>query len=85
MNRVRVTIDELALNGLEPVARRALVDGLRTELLRVLSDPADRRAWARARSMPAIKLGQLTLEPGAAGGRTLGVKLAGAIGRVLRR
>jgi hypothetical protein len=79
MSRVRVTIDVLALKGLEPVARRALVDGLRTELSRVLSDPADRRAWAGAHRTPVIKLAQLTLEPGAPGGRKLGVKLAGAI------
>jgi hypothetical protein len=85
MRRVRVSIDELALKGLAPVERRALVDGLRAELSRMLSDPADRRAWARAHRTPVMKLGQMTLEPGAAGGRTLGAKLAGAIGRRLRR
>jgi hypothetical protein len=84
MSRVHVIIDELALKGLEPVERRALVDGMRAELSCVLSGPADRRDWGRSHRTPVIKLGQMTLEQGAAGGRALGVKLAGAIGRRLR-
>jgi hypothetical protein len=84
MSRVRVPIDELVLKGLEPAERQALVDGLRTELSRVLSDPAGRRAWARAHRTPVIKLGQMTLEPGAAGGRKLGGGLALGIAKRLK-
>jgi hypothetical protein len=79
MSRVRVTIDELALKGLEPLQRQALVEGLRAELSRVLKDPASRRAWARAHRTPVIKLGPMTLEPGIAGGVKFGSGLARGI------
>ena len=42
MSRIRVTIDELVLKGIAAGDRNALVDGLRSELARVLSDPVAR-------------------------------------------
>jgi hypothetical protein len=83
MSRVRVTIDELVLTGLEPIQRRALVEGLRAELSRVLRDPAT-RSGVRSIRTPIVKLGRLPLEPGAAGGRKLGGALAHSIGGKLK-
>jgi hypothetical protein len=84
MSRVRVTIDELALTGFAPPERKALVDGLRAELSRALADPAARREWAHAHRTPVIKLGQMTLEPGIAGGRKFGGGLAHSIAERLK-
>jgi hypothetical protein len=84
MSRVHVTIDELALKGLEPLQRQALVEGLRAELSRVLKDPAGRRVWARAHRTPVIKLGPMTLEPGSAGGAKFGGGLARGIAKQLK-
>jgi len=83
MSRVRVTIDQLVLKGLEPAERKALVEGLQTELSRVLADPSA-RAGARAHRTPALKLGGVPFEPGPAGSRKLGAKVAGAIGKGLK-
>jgi hypothetical protein len=85
VSRVRVTIDELVMKGLEPLQRQALVEGLRAELSRVLKDPPDRRTWARTHRTPVIKLGPMPLEPGAAGGAEFGRGLArGIINRKLK-
>jgi hypothetical protein len=83
MSRVRVTIDELVLKGLEPLQRQALVDGLRAEFSRMFSDPATRES-VRSNRTPIVKLGRLPLEAGAAGGRQFGGALAHSIGRKLK-
>ena len=79
-----MTIDTLALKGLDAAAGRALVEGLRSELTRVLSDPAARTEWARSRRMPVLRLGPLPLEPGSLGSRKLGQGMARAIGKGLK-
>jgi hypothetical protein len=84
MSRVRVTIDQLVLKGLEPVERKALVEGLQRELSQVLSDPVARAEWARPHRTPVLRLGQLPLESGASGGRKFGKQMARAIGRRLK-
>lgn len=84
MSRVHVTIDRLVLQGVGPVEQRALIDGLKTELARVLSDPAGRADWARSHRTPVVKLGRMTLEPGGAGGRRFGSGLARGIGARLK-
>ena len=81
MSVIHVTIDQLALKGFEPADRKALVEGLRTELSRVLSDPATRAEWARSRRTPVLRLGRMPLEPGAAGGRKFGSSVARGIGK----
>ena len=81
MSRVRVNIDSLVLGGLDPGARKALVEGLRAELSRALSDPAARAAWTRSQRTPVLRLGRMTLQPGATGGRALGVGVARAIAK----
>jgi hypothetical protein len=83
MSRVRVTIDELVLTGLDPIQRQALVEGLRAELSRVLRDPVT-RSGVRSNRTPVVRLGRLPLEPGAAGGRKFGGALAHSIGRKLK-
>jgi len=84
MSRIRVTIDELVLKGIASGDRNALVDGLRSELARVLSDPATRAEWATTHRTPVLRLGQLPLESGPSGGRTFGKSMARAIGRGLK-
>jgi len=85
MSRVWVTIDRLVLKGLEPIERKALVEGLQRELSRVLSDPATRAEWAHSHRTPVLRLGRLPLEQGAAGGRKVGTRLGNAIGKGLKR
>ncbi len=72
MSRIQVTIDQLALKGFDAADRKALVEGLRSELSRVLSDPAGRAEWARSRRTPVLRLGRMPVEPGLAGGRKFG-------------
>jgi hypothetical protein len=79
MSRVTLTIDRLALRGVDPSDAPALVEALKGELARVLAEaplgkPSSRSvALARAAAPP--------LEPGRAGARKLGVAAARAIGR----
>jgi hypothetical protein len=84
VSRVRVTIDQLILRGLDPPERTALVEGLRAELSRVLGDPAARAEWAKSHRTPVLKLGRMPFEPGFAGGRKFGGGLARAIGKGLK-
>jgi hypothetical protein len=84
MSRIRVTIDELVLKGIEARDRNALLDGLRSELARVLSDPAARVEWARTHRTPVLRLGQIPLESGPGGARKFGKGVARAIGRGLK-
>lgn len=84
MSRIRVTIDRLILKGFEASDRNALVEGLQGELSQVLSDPAARAEWARSRRMPVLKLGGMSLEPGASGGRKFGKQLGRGVGRGLK-
>jgi hypothetical protein len=84
MSVIHVTIDRLTLKGFDAADRKALVEGLRTELSRVLSDPATRAEWARSRRTPVLRLGRMPLEPGPAGGRKLGGSVARGIGKALK-
>ena len=38
MSRIRLTIDRVVLQGMDPAERNALVEGLRSELERMLAD-----------------------------------------------
>jgi len=84
VSRVRVTIDQLVLKGLEPADRRALVEGLQAELSQILSNPAARAAWGGSHRTPLLRLGRMPLEPGPSGGRKFGGGLARAIGKGLK-
>jgi hypothetical protein len=84
MSKIHVTIDRLALRGLDPPARHAFINGLKTELARTLADPAAREAWARSHRTPVLRLGRLGLDPGIGGARRFGAQVAKGIGRGLK-
>ena len=84
MSRIDVTIDHVVLRGLDPADRPAFVSGLMGELARALADRAG-MASAGSRRTPVLRLGHMTLEPGAAGARKLGGGIAGAINKGIRR
>jgi len=80
--RVKVTIERLVLRGMDPAARTAFVEGLRSDLARMLADPATRASLAAGsalRSTPVLRLGQAAMQPGISGARNLGAKVARAI------
>lgn len=82
MTRVRVTIDRIALAGMDAATRAAFVQGFKTELAAQLTG-RDRKP--RSRRTPVVRLGQVAIEPGPAGGRTLGAQVARGIGGRLVR
>jgi hypothetical protein len=84
MSRITLTIDRLVLKGVDAADGKALTEALRAELSRVLSDTATRADWARPHRTPVLRLGQIALEPGPAGGRKFGGGLARAIGKGLK-
>jgi hypothetical protein len=75
---VTLHIDQLVLRGIDPMDKHALADGLKTELARVLSDPATRAALGQSRRTPVMRLGRM------AGARALGGSVAKAIGKGMR-
>ena len=84
MSRIRLTIDALALQGIDAADSRALVEGLRSELARMLANPSARAEWARSHRTPVLRLGPIPLEAGSAGGRKFGKGMAQAIGKGLK-
>jgi hypothetical protein len=84
MSRIDVKIDRVILRGLDPADRHAFVSGLKGELSRALADRAGLPS-AGPRRTPVVRLGQMAIEPGAAGARKLGGGIAGAINKVIRR
>jgi len=81
---VTLHIDRLVLRGIDPMDKHALADGLKTELARVLGDPAMRASFAKSRRTPVMRLGRMAMEPGMVGARALGGGVAKAIGRGMR-
>jgi hypothetical protein len=79
MSKIHVTIDRLVLSGLDPAARHAFIAGLKTELTRALTDPAQRADWAKSRRTPVLRLGRVALDPGIGGARKLGGHVAKSI------
>ncbi len=72
------------MKGFDASQRQAVIDGLQSELTRVLSDPATRAQWAVARRTPVLRLGRMPLEPGINGSRKFGTGIAAGIGRGMR-
>jgi hypothetical protein len=83
MSRIRVNIDRIVFNGFEPAERKALVEGLRSELVRVLGDRGVRGEWAPHRT-EVLRLRGMSFEPGPTGNRRFGAGLGRAIGRGLK-
>ncbi len=84
VSRIRLTIDRLSIPAFESGDRRALVEGLRAELSRMLADPAARAQWSRSQRRPVLRLGQMPIEAGPAGGRRFGARIAAGIGKGLK-
>jgi|HubBroStandDraft_2_1064218.scaffolds.fasta_scaffold934555_2 hypothetical protein len=84
MSRVTVTIDRMMLHGMNAAERLALIDAIRSELTRVLADPATGITAAKSRHTPVMRLGPITMESGAAGARRLGTRIARGIGKGVR-
>jgi hypothetical protein len=84
MSRIHLTIDNLVLRGLDPAGQRAFVRSLRREMESFLANSAGRSEWARSHRTPVLRLGRMSLEPGAAGAGKLGGQVARSIGRGLK-
>jgi hypothetical protein len=84
MSRIRLTIDEIVLRGFAREDGHIVVEGLRSELARVLADPVARAAWARSHRTPVLRLGQIPIEAGPPGARKFGRGMAHAIGKGLK-
>jgi len=85
MSRLNVFIDRLAVGGLDAAERAAFEQGLRSELARALSDPAVlaqiHGRSSTLRSIPVLRLGKVSLQPGVSGARNLGRVVARAVGK----
>jgi hypothetical protein len=84
-SRIQLNIDRLVLRGVDPSNRAALVSAMKSELARILADPATRSAISRSRQTPFLRLGNITFEPGPAGARALGRNVGRSIGRGLQK
>ena len=84
MSRIRLTIDRLVLNGVQPLEARALTQALQSQLSHVLADRAARHEWARPHRTPVLKLAPMTLQPGTTGAQNFGRSLGSAVGRGLK-
>jgi hypothetical protein len=82
--RVSLHIDSLVLRGIDPANQQVFAQGLKTELKRMLSDPAARVGISRSRRTPVMRLGQLAMQPGVAGASKLAAGVARAIGRGMK-
>jgi hypothetical protein len=84
VSRIRVTIDRVVLNGVQPIEGKALTHALESQLSQALADRDTRHEWARSRRTPVLTLAPMTLSPGTAGARTFGRSLGGAVARGLK-
>jgi hypothetical protein len=85
MSRIRMTIDRLVLNGIEPLEGKALSQALRSQLSDILANRAARGEWARSHRTPAIKVRRMPLEAGTSGAEKFGRQVAMAVGKGLKQ
>jgi hypothetical protein len=83
MSRIRLTIDALILRGFEPAQGSAMAEALKSELARLLADPAVHQS-ARSHRTPVLRMGRIPIESGPAGGRKFGRRVAQGIARGLK-
>jgi hypothetical protein len=83
-SRISVTIDHLVLSGFEPTDGKAVAEGLKRELSRVLSEPSTRAHWASSGNTPVLRLPAMGLETGTSGRRKFGAGIARQIGKGLK-
>ncbi len=79
--RITVTIDRLALRGVDPRHAQALADGLKTELARALAESGSLERLRGAQGAPVLRLRPAPLDASRAGARRFGANLARAIGK----
>lgn len=79
VSRIRVHIDQVVFRGIPPADRKAVLEGLQSELWRMLAQPMAGMTLEHSYRTPVLKLGRMPLQPGPSGGRKFGVKLASAI------
>ena len=82
--RVTLHIDRLVLRGIDPLDQHALIDGLKSELARVLAQPATLEAIGDSRRTPVLRLGRVPMQPGRVGARALGAGVAKAIAKGIK-
>jgi plasmid stabilization system protein ParE len=92
MSSIHLHIDRIVLRGFEatdPQARNALVQGLETELTRLMADPAMRASLAQSgagsRRTPVLRAGKVPMAQDAAGARRMGIQIARSIGKGIAR
>ena len=84
MSRIEVKIDRVVLRGVDPADRHSLVNGLKSELSRILADPASGIKSVRSQRTPVLHVGRMPIDPGLTGARNLGGSIAVAIGKGIK-
>jgi hypothetical protein len=84
MSRIEVKIDRVVLRGFDPADRHSLVNGLKSELSRILADPAKGIKSARSQRTPVLRVGRMSMDPGLTGAHKLGGDIAGAIAKGIK-
>lgn len=84
MSRILVYIDRLTLPPMAIEDRKALIEGLRGELMQALSQPIAGGGWTKPYQMNFLPVGRMALNPGPSGSREFGSALARSIGKRLR-
>jgi hypothetical protein len=85
MSRISVTIDRLILRGFERADSKAVAEGIRSELSRILTDPASRPTWVRSERTPILRLRTMGVEDGIASRRRFGAGVARAIAKGVKQ
>jgi hypothetical protein len=84
MSRINVTIDRLLLRGFEKGDGGVVAESLKSELSRILSDPASHAQWSRRLRTPILRLPSIRLETGISGRRQCGAGMARAIAKKIK-
>ena len=84
MSRIEVKIDHVVLRGFDPADRHSLVNGLKSELSRILADPATGIKSACSQRTPVLRVVRMPMDPGLTGARKLGGGIAEAIGKGIK-
>ena len=84
MTRIRLHIDRIILNGIEPREAAPLTEALRLALSEGLAD-ADRPSWNRSYERTVLRLSPLAPEGGTGGAGSLGKRIGRAVVDGLKR
>jgi hypothetical protein len=84
MSHINLSIDQIVVKGFDPGDHKALIEGMKSELSRILADPSTREEWARSHRTPVLRLGRMPLASGLSGARRFGGGVARAIGKGMK-